>query len=141
VANNTQDKWFSSGDLMEESADGDYRFVGRRKDLIVRNASNISPVEVETELIQHAAVEDAAVAGAPDDMSGQRVVALVKLTSAATSDKSAADKVLEWIKSRIAAFKVPERIVFVDVIPRNALGKVDRNELARMAHSTGRCNT
>ncbi|CAB3756219.1 class I adenylate-forming enzyme family protein [Paraburkholderia solisilvae] len=137
VVNNTQDGWFSSGDLMEESVDGDYRFVGRRKDLIVHNASNISPVEVETELIQHEAVEDAAVAGAPDDVSGQRVVALVKLTSAATSDISAAGKVLEWIKSRIAAFKVPERIVIVDVIPRNALGKVDRNEVTRivMCHS------
>jgi long-chain acyl-CoA synthetase len=135
VTNHTRDGWFATGDLMEETESGDYRSVGRSKDLIVRNASNISPVEVENELIQHKAVDDAAVAGAPDDVSGQRVVALVKLAAPETSNAYAVDNILDWIRSRIAAFKVPEQIVVVDVIPRNALGKIDRNEVIRIVMS------
>jgi acyl-CoA synthetase (AMP-forming)/AMP-acid ligase II len=135
IVSHTHDGWFPTGDLMIENADCDYHFVGRCKDLIVRNASNISPVEVENAIIEHEAVADAAVAGAPDDESGQRVVALVKLARHTMPAAASADEILQWTKSRIAAFKVPEQIVIVDVIPRNALGKIDRNEVARIAMS------
>jgi acyl-CoA synthetase (AMP-forming)/AMP-acid ligase II len=135
IASHSRDGWFPTGDLMVEDPEGNYRFVGRSKDLIVRNASKISPVEVENQLIQHAAIADAAVAGAPDEKSGQRVVALIKLTDEGKSAKFEAGEILSWMKSRIATFKVPELLVFVDTIPRNALGKIDRNEVVRIATS------
>jgi acyl-CoA synthetase (AMP-forming)/AMP-acid ligase II len=135
VTSHTHDGWFSTGDLMVEHAHLDYRFVGRCKDLIVRNALNISPVEVESELVRHDAVVDAAVAGIPDELAGQTVVALVTLAGNPASAGCSPDAILEWIKSRIAPFKVPQRIVIVDFIPRNAFGKVDRNEVLQIAMS------
>ncbi|WP_438390550.1 class I adenylate-forming enzyme family protein [Caballeronia sp. DA-9] len=133
IMSHTRDGWFPTGDLMVEDADCDYRFVGRCKDLIVSDTNKISPVEVENVLIQHEAVADAAVAGAPDETSGQRVVALVKLTDKSAPAAAVADEILLWMKSRLAAFKLPEQVVIVDAIPRNALGKIDRNEVARIA--------
>jgi acyl-CoA synthetase (AMP-forming)/AMP-acid ligase II len=135
ILNHTHGGWFPTGDLMLQETDGDYRFVARLKDLIVHNTDKISPVEVENELIQHEAVADAGVAGTPDEAAGQRVVALVKLTDNPVSAAAVTDDILEWIKLRIAPFKVPEQIVIVDRIPRNALGKVDRNQVAHIATS------
>nr|WP_023842683.1 class I adenylate-forming enzyme family protein [Burkholderia sp. M701]BAO19141.1 putative AMP-binding enzyme [Burkholderia sp. M701] len=135
IASHTRDGWFPTGDLVVQDAEGNYQFVGRSKDLIVYNANKIAPAEVENELIKHAAVADAAVAGAHDDKSGQRVVALIKLTDEGQSANVEAGAILSWMESRMAAFKVPELLVFVDAIPRNALGKIDRIAVARIATS------
>lgn len=123
--------WFASGDLMRQEPGGEYRFVGRCKDQIVCFTDKVSPVEVENQLILHTAVADAAVAGAPDCEAGQRVVVLVKLAPEAAG--TSADDILAWLRTRLAPFKLPQRIVLSDVIPRNALGKVVRNEVIRMA--------
>jgi acyl-CoA synthetase (AMP-forming)/AMP-acid ligase II len=133
IASHTHDEWFPTGDLMVQDAEGNYRFVGRNKDLIVHNTYKVSPVEVENVLIQHPAVADAAVAGMPDDQSGQRVVALIKLTDEGKFANIDAGVILSWIESRLAAFKVPELFVFVDAVPRNALGKINRIEVVRIA--------
>lgn len=114
---------------MFQEPNGEYRFVGRCKDQIVSFTDKISPVEVENQLILHPAVADAAVAGAPDSAGGQRVVVLVKRVPDATAT---ADEILAWLRERLAPFKLPQRIVLSDVIPRNALGKVDRNEVVRI---------
>ncbi|OPA96885.1 hypothetical protein BFW87_11230 [Pseudomonas fluorescens] len=131
IISHSRDGWFSSGDLMVQQPDGEYRFIGRCKDQIVRFTDKISPVEVENQLILHPAVADAAVAGAPDCEAGQRVVVLVRLAPDAAG--TSANEILDWLRTRLAPFKLPERIVLSDVIPRNALGKVDRNEVVRMA--------
>lgn len=123
IISHSRDGWFASGDLMVQQANGDYRFVGRCKDVIICDGLNISPIEVENQLILHPDVADAAVAGAADDEAGQRVVALVKLaTHAATSPQA----ILDWLGTRLAPFKLPQQIVLVEAVPRNALGKVDR---------------
>ncbi|MBW1245134.1 acyl--CoA ligase [Pseudomonas tolaasii] len=129
IISHSRDGWFSSGDLMFQEPNGEYRFVGRCKDQIVSFTDKISPVEVENQLILHPAVADAAVAGAPDSAGGQRVVVLVKRVPDATAT---ADEILAWLRERLAPFKLPQRIVLSDVIPRNALGKVDRNEVVRI---------
>ena len=121
------DGWFASGDLMRREADGALRMVGRKKDLIIRGTSNVSPVEVEAVLREHEAVAEVAVAGLPDPALGQRVVGAVIL--APGHDASVLDAVLAAARTRLADYKVPERLVAVDAIPRNALGKVSRDDV------------
>jgi long-chain acyl-CoA synthetase len=124
------DGWFHTGDLMRQGEDDDFWFVARKKDLIIRGGSNISPVEVERVLLAHSAVRDAAVFGVPDPALGQRVAAVVQL--AENSGSAALDDILVNTKAKLADYKVPERLKIVGAIPRNALGKVDRKSLPAM---------
>ena len=79
----TRDGWYHSGDLMRQGEGDELWFVGRKKDIIIRGGSNISPVEVERVLLSHRLVRDAAVFGVPDPLLGQRVAAIVQLSSGA----------------------------------------------------------
>jgi long-chain acyl-CoA synthetase len=124
------DGWFHTGDLMRRGEDDDLWFVARKKDLIVRGGSNISPVEVERVLMAHPAVRDAAVVGIPDAALGQRVAALVQL--AGNPGNAALGDIVVRTKTQLADYKVPESLKIVDEIPRNALGKIDRKSLAAM---------
>lgn len=126
----TSDGWFRTGDLMRQGEGDDLWFVGRKKDLIVRGGSNIAPIEVERVLITHPAVRDAAVVGIPDVILGQRVVAFVQLAEDAC--RAAVRDILASAKEQLADYKVPERMVIVEEIPRNALGKVNRTALLPM---------
>jgi acyl-CoA synthetase (AMP-forming)/AMP-acid ligase II len=121
-----RDGWLWTGDLGSRDADGYYRFEGRSKDLIVRGGSNVSPVEVEDVLIAHPAVADVGVVGAPDRELGQVVWAYVALKAGA---QEGAAELKAWAAERIAAYKVPERILFVDAVPKGVTGKVDRKGL------------
>jgi long-chain acyl-CoA synthetase len=124
------DGWFHTGDLMREGEKHELWFVSRKKDLIIRGGSNISPIEVERVLMAHPAVCDAAVIGIPDVILGQRVVGLVKLAD--NSGKSILDDILANAKARLADYKVPEWLEVVNEIPKNALGKIDRKSLLAM---------
>lgn len=131
IVSHTREGWFASGDLMVQEANGDYRFIGRCKDQIVSRTDKISPIEVENHLVQHPDVADAAVAGLPDEEAGQRVVALVKWKAGTTGTAD----VLDWLRGRLAPFKLPTQIVVTEAIPRNALGKVDRVAVTRIVES------
>jgi acyl-CoA synthetase (AMP-forming)/AMP-acid ligase II len=125
-----RDGWLHTGDLGRRDADGYYWFEGRAKDLIIRGGSNISPGEVEDVLIAHPAVSEAGVVGAPDPEFRQVVWAYVALRSGA--EASEAD-LKAWAGTRIAAYKVPERIIFVDQTPKGLTGKTDRKTLRERA--------
>jgi acyl-CoA synthetase (AMP-forming)/AMP-acid ligase II len=125
------DGWFHTGDLMREGEGNDFWFVSRKKDLIIRGGSNISPIEVERVLMAHPALNDAAVIGIPDAVLGQRVVGFVKLAD--NSGRPAVDDILAAARVRLADYKVPEWLEVVDEIPKNALGKIDRKALLAMA--------
>jgi acyl-CoA synthetase (AMP-forming)/AMP-acid ligase II len=127
--------WYHTGDLMRQDEKGNLWFVARKKDIIIRGGSNISPVEVERVLAAHPAVKDAAVVGIPDDTLGQRVAGFVQLEKNAPSE--IASEVLEMVRSRLADYKVPERLQVVATIPRNALGKTDRAALLAMIGHDG----
>lgn len=99
--------WFATGDLMRLATDELY-FAGRKKDLIIRGGIDISPLEVETVLLSHPAVREAAVAGAPDPVFGEAVVAAVRLADSA--DAGTLDDVRRWVSARLADYKVPERL-------------------------------
>jgi long-chain acyl-CoA synthetase len=112
----------------------DYKSVtpadGREKDVIIRGGSIIFPEEIESVLLSHSLVRDAAVFGAPDSELGQRVAAVVQLED--DSDDAAIDHILAAISEQLSDDKVPELLVAVDAVPRNALGKVDRQALAEV---------
>jgi long-chain acyl-CoA synthetase len=116
--------WFHTGDLMRQDEKGDLWFVARKKQLIIRGGSNISPVEIERVLMAHPAVRDAAVVGVPDPYLGQRVAGLVQLADGAQSVDL--NEILTFATERLADYKVPETLEIVDKIPRNTLGKIDR---------------
>ena len=110
-------------------------FVSRKKDIIIRGGTNISPVEVEQALVaSHPAVSEAAVVGIPDAVLGQRVFGFVMLADG-TKD-TVVPEILRNVAARLASYKVPEGLRILDEMPRNALSKVDRNRLQAMALET-----
>src|SRR5246127_3236901 len=94
--------------------------------MIVTGGENVYPAEVENALFGHPAIADAAVIGVPDDAWGESVKAIVVLKPGAPRD--AAD-IIAWARTRIANFKAPKSVDFVDAIPRNAAGKMLKREL------------
>lgn len=127
--------WYHTGDLMRQDGNGDLWFVSRKKHLIIRGGSNISPVEVERVLMAHPAVRDAAVVGVPDPVLGERVSAVVQLSEYAQSVEP--DEILDFAMGRLADYKVPENLEIVDHIPRNTLGKIDRHSVLTMILNCG----
>jgi long-chain acyl-CoA synthetase len=124
--------WYHTGDLMRRGEGDDLWFVSRKKDIIIRGGTNISPAEVEQALVAaHPGVEQAAVVGIPDGALGQRVFGFVKLADG-TSD-TVVSEILRNVATRLASYKVPDGLRVVDELPRNALSKVDRNMLQTMA--------
>jgi long-chain acyl-CoA synthetase len=119
-----------SGDLARRDADGYLWFAGRAKDIIIRGGSNISPGEVEDVLYTHPAVYEAGVVGVPCSELGQRVRAYVALKPGA----QATDRdLIAWAAKSIAAYKVPESIEFLTVLPKGLTGKVHRKTLRDQA--------
>jgi cyclohexanecarboxylate-CoA ligase len=122
------DGWYRSGDLGVVDARGNVTVTGRLKDIIIRNAENISALEVEDALFRHPAVHDVAVIGVPDPRSGERLCAVVV-------PEPGAEPTLEVLAAHcrelgLAAQKWPERVELVDDLPRTPMGKV-KKELLR----------
>ncbi len=131
--------WYHTGDLMRRGEGDELWFVSRKKDIIIRGGTNISPAEVEQALVaSHPAVEEAAVVGIPDAVLGQRVFGFVTLAKR-TAD-TIVSEILHNVGTRLASYKVPERLELLDKLPRNALSKVDRNALQAMAVKADRAS-
>jgi acyl-CoA synthetase (AMP-forming)/AMP-acid ligase II len=128
TASALRDGWMHTGDLARCDADGYYWFVGRKKEIIIRGGSNISPLEVEEVIDAHPAVHLSCVVGLPDKHFGQIVAAYVALRKD-VSPRPTAQQLRQFVADRIAAYMVPERITLVDELPLNATGKVDRKKL------------
>ncbi|GAA2172220.1 long-chain-fatty-acid--CoA ligase [Agrococcus versicolor] len=120
------DGWLRTGDLVRVDADGFVTIVDRRKELIITGGFNVAPSEVEEALVAHPDVAEAAVVGLPSRSGGETVAAAVVLAPGAELDVEA---IREHGRSRLAAYKVPRRIVAVDDLPRSLIGKVLRREV------------
>jgi cyclohexanecarboxylate-CoA ligase len=119
--------WFRTGDLGTVDAGGRIRIEGRSKDIIVRNAENVSALEVEDALLRHPAVADVAVIGVRDEDSGERVCAVVV---AAPGHEITLTELVEHCRAQgLARYKCPERLRVVDELPRNPMGKVLKRAL------------
>jgi acyl-CoA synthetase (AMP-forming)/AMP-acid ligase II len=116
--------WLHTGDLGNFDAAGRLRVVGRKKDMFIVGGFNAYPAEIEGFLLGHPAVAQAAVIGVPDDRLGQVGKAFVVAKA-----KVSGDELLAWCRERMAGFKVPRWIEFLDVLPLNATGKVMKDQL------------
>jgi acyl-CoA synthetase (AMP-forming)/AMP-acid ligase II len=116
--------WFRSGDVGRWDEDGYLYIVDRKKDMILTGGENVYPREVEEVLFQHPAVVEAAVVGAPDPKWGEKVVAVVCLRSDASGEE-----LIAFCRERIASYKKPRHVVFIEALPKNASGKVLKREL------------
>jgi HIP---CoA ligase len=119
-----RDGWLHTGDLGNFDDAGRLRIVGRKKDMFIVGGFNAYPAEIEDFLLNHPAVAQAAVIGVPDERLGQVGKAFV-VRKAAVS----ADEVIAWCRERMAGFKVPRSVEFLDALPLNATGKVVKDRL------------
>lgn len=123
-----RDGWLHTGDKAYADAEGYLYFFDRKKDVIKRAGENVSAVEVETILLDHPAVADAAVVGIPDAIRDEAVAAVVVLAAGATAS---ADDLTTYCGTHLARFKVPTVVAFRDHLPKTSIGKVQKGELRR----------
>jgi acyl-CoA synthetase (AMP-forming)/AMP-acid ligase II len=122
------DGWLHTGDLGTLDAANRLRIVGRKKDMFIVGGFNAYPAEIEGFLLEHPAVAQAAVIGVPDNRLGQVGKAFVVLKNAVAAGISEVE-LITWSKQRMAGFKVPRSLVFLDALPLNATGKVMKDQL------------
>lgn len=125
----TPDGWLRTGDLAVETADGYYRITGRIKDMIIRGGENIYPREIEEFLYTHPAIADVQVVGLPDEKYGEEVSAWVRLKPGQSLTE---EQLREFCKGKIAHYKVPRYVVFVEEYPTTVTGKIQKFRLREM---------
>ncbi len=118
--------WFHSGDIGIRDPGGSYRIVDRVKDMIIRGGFNVYPREVEEVLYAHPAVVEAAVIGVPHESHGEEVKAVVALGK---DQEVSADDLIAWSKERLAAYKYPRVVEFIETLPKGPTGKILKREL------------
>ena len=123
------DDWLLTGDVAERDDEGYYRIVGRIKDLVISGGENVYPAELESVLHEHPAVAEAAVVGVPDERWGEACLAFVVLGDGESAGEV---ELLAFCSERLAKYKVPREVRFVDELPRNALNKVAKSELLEL---------
>ena len=121
--------WFHTGDIGYRDAEGFYYIVDRKSDMIIRGGENIYPREIDEVLYQHPQIAAAAVIGVPDELYGEDVAAVVVLKPEANVSEA---EVIEFCKGRLADYKCPKTVRFVDDIPKGPTGKLLKRELAQM---------
>jgi acyl-CoA synthetase (AMP-forming)/AMP-acid ligase II len=122
------DSFLHTGDLGQFTESGRLKIVGRKKDIFIVGGFNAYPAEIEGFLLEHPTVAQAAVIGVPDDRLGQVGKAFVVLKSG-QEDAVTADELVSWSRDRMAGFKVPRYVEFLDELPLNATGKVMKDQL------------
>lgn len=127
TADAIRDGWLHTGDLATCDSEGYYTIVGRLKDMIISGGENVYPAEVESVMYRHPAVKEAALIAVPDDKWGEVGCAIV--VKEAARDLSA-DALIAFLRERLARYKVPKSVIFVDTLPKTGAGKVDKKVLA-----------
>jgi long-chain acyl-CoA synthetase len=128
-ANAFRNGWFHTGDIGYRDMDGFYYIVDRKSDMIIRGGENIYPREIDEVLYQHPDVAAAAVVGVPDEFYGEEVAAVVVLKDGAQTSEQ---EVIDYCKARLADFKCPKTVRFIDDIPKGPTGKLLKRELTKM---------
>jgi fatty-acyl-CoA synthase len=118
-----RDGWLHTGDIATMRPDGYFRITGRLKDMIIRGGENVYPREVEEFLYTHPKIADVQVVGLPDEKLGESVAAWIKLKA---SESATEDEIRDFCKGKIAHFKIPQYIRFVDAFPMTVTGKIQK---------------
>ena len=126
------DGWLKTGDLAHRDEDGYLYFIGRIKELIIKGGSNVSPSEVEQVLDDHPEVEISGVVGVADARYGELIHAFVEM-KAGSQKPSTVERLLQYASEKLAAYKVPDRWTLIEKLPRNKVGKIDRDSLHTIA--------
>jgi acyl-CoA synthetase (AMP-forming)/AMP-acid ligase II len=121
----TEDGWYRTGDIAVVDMDGYVTFQDRKRDLIISGGLNVYPSEVERVIASHPGVREVAVVGAPDEEWGEAVVAYVVPTHAGVSS----DQIIEWTRERLAHYKKPRKVEFLERMPLGSSNKVLKREL------------
>lgn len=127
--------WFHTGDLGYYDEDGFFYVVDRKSDMIIRGGENIYPREIDEVLYSHPKVKDAATVGVPDPLYGQEVKSFVVLRE---GEGATQEELIEFCRARLADFKCPKTIEFLDEIPKGPTGKALKRELVARASKTSR---
>jgi long-chain acyl-CoA synthetase len=120
------DGWLHTGDIGYVDNDGYFYIIDRKKDLIIRGGENIYPKEIENAFYENPKIMDAAVIGVPDKIMGEEAKAFVVIKP---GEKTAEDEIKSYLQTKLAPFKIPKYIEFVDDLPKNIIGKVLKKEL------------
>jgi long-chain acyl-CoA synthetase len=123
-----RDGWLLTGDVGYRDADGYYFITDRKKDMLLVNGINVYPREIEEVIYHFPGVKEAAVIGVPDARRGEQPVAFVAAMEGQTLDEKA---LLQFIRSKLADYKVPKQIIFLTALPKNATGKILKTELRK----------
>ena len=126
TAETIRDGWFHTGDMATVDDDGYFFIVDRKKELIIRGGYNVYPREIEEVLYEHPAIREAAVVGVPHDALGEEVGAAIALKDGADASE---DEIRAFAKERVAAYKYPRQIWFVEELPKGPTGKVLKREI------------
>jgi fatty-acyl-CoA synthase len=126
--------WFHSGDLAVMHPDGYIEIRDRLKDIVISGGENIATIEVEQALMAHPAIAEAAVVGRPDERWGEVPVAFVTMRGADVPDSA---QLREFLRGRLAGFKLPEAVEVVDELPKTATGKIQRFRLRERERANG----
>jgi malonyl-CoA/methylmalonyl-CoA synthetase len=121
------DGYFITGDVGMMDAEGRLSIIGRTKDLVITGGLNVYPREIESALDALTGIEESAVIGVPHPDFGEAVVAVVRTSSGVPVER----EIIEALAKSLAPFKLPKRVYVVDELPRNAMGKVQKDELRR----------
>jgi long-chain acyl-CoA synthetase len=121
-----KDGWLLTGDLARVDDDGYFFIVDRKKEMIIRGGFNVYPREIEEVLYEHPAVFEAAVIGVTDEAMGEEVGAAITIRPGADAS---ADEIRAFVKERVAPYKYPRAIWFVDTLPKGATGKILKREI------------
>ena len=120
--------WLLTGDIGYRDADGYYYITDRKKDMLLVNGNNVYPREIEEVIYQFPGVKEAAVIGVPDARKGEQPVAFVTVAEGQAVEEKA---LLQFVRGKLADYKVPKRVIFVPALPRNATGKILKTELRK----------
>jgi benzoate-CoA ligase len=133
-----QGHWLRTGDKYYRDADGYYWYVGRSDDMMKVKGMWVSPIEIEAALIEHPAVQEAAVVGYADGNQLVKPAAFVVLKTGSESAATAGESIRSYLTSRLAAHKCPQRIDFVPELPKTATGKIQRYKLREICSFSGK---
>jgi acyl-coenzyme A synthetase/AMP-(fatty) acid ligase len=126
-------EWCVTGDMLQRNADGTFTYCGRSDDMLKVHGRWLAPAEVENCLLAHPAVDEVAVVGTTDAAG---LVSARAFVVARSPSPALADELQAFARERLDHYKAPREVVFVDVMPRTHLGKVDRGALSRMRHGS-----